>query len=164
MTESFGSAVAAYTALFISIVTAFTVLYNIVVWKATITVKVDTMWAFQMRRAVSEAVSSGLATLNSPLTFTSRALDTLAPIRDKLIAFGKEHKGEDQLSLTYQIEAFFGDELLKDFCLPLKTSHGACILAALQIAKGAPVEITFDPYTDMPSLPLISLHSKQRKL
>ena len=164
MTESTTAIIASLSAVFISVVTAFTVLYNIVVWKATITVKVETMWAFQMRRAVSEAVQGGLATLNSPLTFTSKSLDALAPIRDRLIAFGKEHNGEGQLAMTFELEACFGDELLKEFCLPLKTSHGACLLAALQIAKGSPVDITFDPYTEMPSLPLMALPSRNRRI
>ena len=148
----------------VSLFTVLVTLLSGVYAYAQLKLKVDTMWAFQMRRAVSEAVSGGLATLHSPLTFTAKALKTLAPIRDSLIEFGKEHEGESQLEITFKLEAEFGDILLKDFCLPLKTSHGACILAALQIAQGSPVEITFDPYTQMPSLPLMSLHSKQRKL
>jgi len=157
------NSVASFSALFISVVTAMTLLYNVAVWKAKIEVKVETMWAFQMRRAVSEAVEGGLATLNSPLAFTATALDALAPIRDRLIAFGKAHQGESQLELTFHIEAAFGDELLENFCLPLKTSHGACVLAALEIAKGSPIDISFDPHFK-PSLPLMRLSKLERKM
>jgi len=41
---------------------------------ARIEVKVDTLWDFQMRRAVAEAVSKGVATINSPLKVTGHAM------------------------------------------------------------------------------------------
>ena len=52
-------------------------------------VKVETMWAFQMRRAISETVASGMGTLNSPLKFSDLAIASLEPIKQDLLEFWK---------------------------------------------------------------------------
>src|SRR5438046_568275 len=48
---------------------------------ASIEVKVDTLWDFQIRRGFSEAVQKGIGTMNSPLILTEEAkswLDCMA--------------------------------------------------------------------------------------
>jgi hypothetical protein len=159
MSQSTVNTILASSALFTVLITLLTGVYAY----AQLKLKVDTMWAFQMRRAVSEAVEGGLATLNSPLSFTMPALETLAPIADRLRALANRYPMASQLELAFLIEEHYGDELLERFCIPLRTSHGACVLAALEVAKGGPIDITFNP-SIKPSLPLMRLHEKERKL
>lgn len=107
-------------------------------------VKVETMWAFQMRRAVSETITSGLGAMNSPLHFTEEAMASLDPIRADLIHFwGGLPPGTSDAEALLAIEQRFGDELLKDVCSPCGLSHGACLLLALAIAKQSS-ELTLD--------------------
>ena len=98
--------------------------------------KVDTMWAFQMRRAMSEAVDDGVGSLNSPLVFSDDARERLNPIKQDLIAFyaklpPKLTDGE----ILLKIEHEFGDRLLIMVCVPCGLSHGACLLLAMAIAR-----------------------------
>jgi hypothetical protein len=98
--------------------------------------KVDTMWAFQMRRAMSEVVATGIGTMNSPLLFSDMARDALDPIKDDLINYYNHHlvsKGDADALL--EIEREFGETLLTNVCIPCKLSHGACLLLALSVAK-----------------------------
>lgn len=98
--------------------------------------KVDTMWAFQMRRAISEVSEKGLGTLNSPLKFDKIAYDSLAPIKDELIQFYKEYeRDKDDAAVLLAIETKFGERLLRLVCIPCMLTHGACLILALAVAK-----------------------------
>lgn len=99
-------------------------------------IKVETMWAFQMRRAFSEAVEKGVAVANSPLTFLPGVRERLDPIKEELIAWWKEtgHVMSNALALL-DIERLFGDRLLQVVCLPCNLTHGACLLLAMAVAK-----------------------------
>ena len=136
--------IAAFSALLVSIMTIATVIYSSATRTAKLEVKVDTMWAFQMRRAVSEAVSSDLADLNSPLAFHPDTLRVLDPLRDRLQTFVREHRSLKTLDLLFALEQQFGADLLVDFCIPLGTYQGACLLAALQVGFDKPIEVTND--------------------
>ena len=46
------------------------------------------------------------------------------------------HRRYDQADFLLGLEADFGNEMLTRFCIPLKASNGACLLAAMQIALG----------------------------
>jgi hypothetical protein len=108
-------------------------------------VKVETMWAFQMRRAVSETITTGLGQLNSPLHFTDAAIAALEPMRQQLLEFWKSvPPGTTDGEALLLIEARFGDEILKYVCIPCSLSNGACLLLALTIAKQSN-EISFVP-------------------
>ncbi len=98
--------------------------------------KVDTMWGFQMRRSMSEVVTSGVGKVNSPVVFTPEILSHLEPLKPKLIGWYKEfpnHKSDADALLG--IEQSFGDDLLKLVCFPCGLSYGACLIMALVIAK-----------------------------
>jgi hypothetical protein len=103
---------------------------------STLETKVDTMWAFQMRRAASEAVSLGIGKMESPLTLNDDAIKTLDPIRGELESFGKTmiSNGCGDAQVLLEIEKQFGDKLLSDTCIPMRMSHGACLLLAYAIA------------------------------
>ena len=101
--------------------------------------KVDTMWAFQMRRAMSEVVEKGIGSLNSPMIFSDEARTALAPIKEQLIDFyqnkvtGTERNSDSLLLLA--IERVFGSRLLELVCVPCRLTHGACLLLAMAVAK-----------------------------
>ncbi len=117
-----------------SIVYAFILFYKL----ARIDVKVETLWAFQMRRAMSEAVLQGAATLNSPLTFTPEALATVNPLKPALIEWWNTRgKNLSHIDALFDLELKFGEKLVQNLCLPHKYSHGACILLALAVASNS---------------------------
>ena len=107
------------------------------VWKiARMEVKVDTLWDFQMRRALSESIQKGVATLNSPLTVTPEAKawmhELAAKLRDFYAKLG--HRMTDR-ELAIEIERRFGDEILHKVCIPNGLYEGACLIIAMEIAK-----------------------------
>jgi hypothetical protein len=102
--------------------------------------KVDTMWQFQMRRAISEINDKEIGTTHSPIQFTETAYHALEAIRPQLMEFWTkwQHKDDDAASLL-AIEREFGQSLLKLVCFPCKLTHGACLILALAVAKQTPV-------------------------
>jgi hypothetical protein len=125
-------------ALIGSAISILTVLYFMTTKFARLELQVETMWAFQMRRAFSEVVTSGIGTVNSPLMFTEEAKRFLEPIKNELVAMwenGELSKRTDGETLL-EIERVFGNRLLTMVCVPCGLSHGACLLLALSIAKG----------------------------
>ena len=141
MTPATVNTIAAFSALIVSIITGFTVVYNSATRLAKIEVKVETLWAFQMRRGAAEAVTNNMATLNSPLNFRADVLATLNPMKERLQLFAREHQGVTEVEFFMLLERAFGDELVKRFCIPLKVNQGACLLASMQVALQAPIPI-----------------------
>src|ERR1022692_481781 len=101
----------------------------------TIEVKVDTMWDFTLRRARSEAVNNGYATINSPLVFSDEARGWLEPfaslLRDLYVSMGDHVTDTD---LAVEIERIFGVRLLNEICIPHHMYMGACLLLAMDVA------------------------------
>jgi hypothetical protein len=98
--------------------------------------KVDTMWGFQMRRSMTEVVSTGVGTLNSPLVISDEVMASLNPIKDRLIKWYDGYEGRSSdASVLLGIEQAFGNELVKRVCIPCKLSYGACLIIALAVAK-----------------------------
>jgi hypothetical protein len=107
--------------------------------------KVNTMWEFQMRRAVSEAIANKVGTQNSPLTITTKAQAFLDPIKDELRTYWKFYGHKlTEFDAMLQLEQMFGDRLLNLICLPCGLSHGACLVVALSVAKGTQTLELFD--------------------
>jgi len=107
-------------------------------WRlAQIAVKVETMWQFQLRRGIAEAVHHGMATVNSPFVITEEAkswLDDLAvPLRQLYQKLGRHVSDTD---LLIEIELRFGDEIVKKVCIPHGVDQGVCLVIALAVAKG----------------------------
>jgi hypothetical protein len=99
--------------------------------------KVDTMWGFQMRRSMSEVITSGTGILNSPLIITQDALMHLEPLKIPLRELYKEQSPMGDASMLLEIEKKFGDAILDLVCLPCGVSYGACLIIALAVAKGS---------------------------
>lgn len=98
--------------------------------------KVDTMWAFQMRRAMSETVSTGLGSMNSPLIFSDFARHSLDPIEAELKELWRQTlQFMDDAEALLEIERVYGDRLLTLVCVPCGLSHGACLLLAFSVAS-----------------------------
>lgn len=98
--------------------------------------KVDTMWGFQMRRSMSEVVTSGSGTFKSPIVITPEARAHLDPLKDELIGWYKNYEGRDSdASVLLGLEQYFGDRLFDLVCVPCGLSYGACLIIALAVAK-----------------------------
>jgi hypothetical protein len=101
--------------------------------------KIDTMWDFQVRRAVSEVVEIGIVeTKDKPLKFTDDAREALKPIAKELVTFyrGLPHEiKNDDAAVLLKIEDSFGQRLLDLVCIPCNLTHGACLLLAYSVAK-----------------------------
>lgn len=101
-----------------------------------IEVKVDTIWDFQMKRALAESLHTGIAKMNSPLMFNPETKLWLKDIATDLRAFyrsiGRTMTNND---ITLEIERRWGDDLVRKICIPYKTHLGACLLLAAAIAK-----------------------------
>lgn len=106
---------------------------------ASLEVKVDTMWTFQLRRGISESLQQGVFTKNSPLQITDHArvwmsslvIDLQNTYRDK-----RWTKLRDP-DLAEIIEREFGERLLHEVCIPRSLSMGACLIMAMKIAREA---------------------------
>jgi hypothetical protein len=99
-------------------------------------VKVDTIWDFQMRRAIVNAVASGNATINSPVVFTSEFLKHFRSMASDLrLFYTTVGHSLSERDLQLEMERRFGDRFLKEICIPAGVSSGECILAAIQVAR-----------------------------
>lgn len=111
-------------------------LYQITTRLARLELKVDTMWDFVMRRALAEGVAKGIGTLNSPFLLVDEAKVWFEPLRDDLHKFYRERGFRLSDKEMFQaIEREFGARLLVDICIPHKLYAGACVLAAIEVAK-----------------------------
>jgi len=100
-------------------------------------VKVNTIWSFLMKRALSEALVQGVATRNSPVRVTDEAKrwmrDLLPAIREFYATLGRQNITDEELAL--EIEGRFGDLILHEVCIPHGLFMGACLLIAIQAVK-----------------------------
>ena len=119
-------------------VSLLSVIYFAGVKLATLQVKVDTMWAFTLRRAQSEAVITGMATVNSPIMITEDAKKLVDPILGSLVTLYRSCSPSisDQ-DFAIEIARNLGDRLLHEVCIPNKLSLGACLFIAIETVKQA---------------------------
>ncbi len=99
-------------------------------------VKVDTMWAIAMKRALAEGIEAGLIKMNSPVRLEAHSQELFAHLADELEEFGKKNSKLTESNLMLEIEREFGQRLLREVCLPNKLPFGVCLLIATAIAKG----------------------------
>lgn len=123
------------------------VLSSLVGWiylVAEVRVKVNKLWRdnetwndFNMQRAWGEAFRMGAATKNSPIVITQQARDWMDPLAAELRAFYRGcKKGISDDELWKEIQRSFGQRILDMVCIPYDLSQGACILIAVDVAKG----------------------------
>ena len=101
-----------------------------------LSLKVETMWQFTLRRGMSEAVSKGFATMNSPFIVgpeARRRMEPLMPaLRNVYRALGSSASDVD---LMVAIERDHGDKILTEVCIPCGFFMGACLAIAIQILR-----------------------------
>ena len=99
--------------------------------------KVDTMWEFTLRRAKSEAVALGFATLNSPLLVKPETKHRMAAVLPALrdVYFNRGGKKLSNSALALELERHHGDKILKEVCIPCGMFLGACLVIAVQILR-----------------------------
>ena len=103
---------------------------------ATLTVKVDTMWSFTMRRAVSEAVNNDLMKHNSPLEITAKGYTYIKPMAQELWDhYQKYPVAVSDADLALAIERDFGERLLKEVCIQNNLLFGECIILAIEAVR-----------------------------
>ena len=103
---------------------------------ATLTVKVDTMWSFTMRRATSEALQNELMTHNSPLEITAKGYEFIRPMAPELFDYYKASAGQmKDEDLALAITRDFGDRLLKEVCIPNDLLYGECLILAIEAVR-----------------------------
>ncbi len=102
----------------------------------TIEVKVATMWNFLLRRAKGEAVLSGLADFNSPLVVKDSA-KSLVPqdLRDKIVLAFADQPELSDVEMAVAIELRFGDEILREMCVPHGLYMGACLMICMAVVR-----------------------------
>lgn len=106
---------------------------------ARLEVRVGIIWKSLMRRAVSESVQKGIASLNSPVTIRDEAKKWMDKMRPELQAFYRRlgrNLTPDELAM--EIERRFGDEILREVCIPNGLSEHACLLIAREVAREGP--------------------------
>jgi len=98
--------------------------------------KFDVIWTFLLRRGISEAIHGGNATMNSPVTLTPKAKEIINGLKPELQQLAKQHAGWTDAELALEIEKRWGDFILKQICIPQGLHAGACLIMALEAARG----------------------------
>ncbi len=121
----------------LSVLALLSIAYTVSVRLAKLELKVDTIWDFLVRRAFSEAIEKGAATMNSPITITPESSALMQEMRPALRIYYCEHgyKLSDS-ELMLDIERRFGNELLQKVCIPNKLTADAVMILAVLVAKG----------------------------
>lgn len=127
--------IAPIASIIMSVVSVISVIYLGAYKMGRLEVKVDTMWDFQMRRAFSEAVNTGVGTMNSPLQFVPEAMEKLECMKPALQDFWAQNKLLPMNEFVVKLENNFGTRIMEEVCIPLGLSHGACLLMAAAAAK-----------------------------
>lgn len=128
--------VAAIVALICGLISIGSVIYFAGFKLAGLEVKVNTVWDFLMRRAMSEAIHSGVGGLNSPFELKPAAKEWMQVMASDLRAFyAKLGRKLTDAELALEIERHFGQRILEQVCIPHGIYQGACLLIAVELAK-----------------------------
>lgn len=105
-------------------------------WMSATETKLNVVWGFLMNRAIGEAVQKNIATFNSPVVISEEAKRWMAGMADQLREFyAKLGRRLSEWELALEIERMFGEQILKEVCIPNHLSQGACLLIAIEVAK-----------------------------
>ena len=101
-----------------------------------LSLKVDTMWEFTLRRGKSEAVDKGFATMNSPFIVTEEAKRRMEPLMtDIRETYRKLGEYVSDVDLMVELEQHYGDRMLTEVCIPCGFYMGACLAIAVQLLR-----------------------------
>jgi hypothetical protein len=97
------------------------------------------VWSFLIRRAAAKVVEKGLGTMNSPVMLhVDVDVDTIMrPIAGRLREFGRQRRQLNDEALMLEIEKTFGEQIMREICIPNGLSDGECLILAAKVARGA---------------------------
>lgn len=109
--------------------------------------KVNVMWRFLNQRAklaLEEESTGGLmlsaAHREHKITLPKRVYEAFADLAPKLrMRYQESWQFLDEDALALEIQAEFGDEIIRDVCRPLGWNDGKCLQAAAIIAQESPI-------------------------
>lgn len=98
---------------------------------------VETLWVFQLRRGMLEAVTNDLGTEKSPFRLTASASQLLEPILPELKAFYKEIGGDKIgiVELSVALESKFGEKIVEEVCKKVNVTKAACMVVAISMLR-----------------------------
>lgn len=108
---------------------------------AKLEVKVDTIWDYLIKKAMTDALNSGMATQNSPIHITDEIKARVTAhigykLYNSLRKLYKEHQQLSDNALALKIQQQFGEQIAKEMCIPNEDlSYETCLFIALEIAK-----------------------------
>jgi hypothetical protein len=91
---------------------------------------------FLFRRGTAEAVINGKATINSPIKISDEAEMIFQDLKPDLKKMGQANPGMTDVELAFLIERKWGDFIMKNICIPHKMTQGACLVFAVELARG----------------------------
>ena len=104
---------------------------------ARLELRLDIVWQFIMRRAMVEALQKGVAVYNSPFAVTAEArawmVNLAQPLHDFYRKLGRVLSDDD---LALEIERRFGEQIVREVCVPHGLTAGACLLIAVALVRG----------------------------
>jgi hypothetical protein len=123
---------------------------------ARISLMVETMWAFMMRRGLQAGLAGNDPSLkrNSPIQSTGKLDPYFALLTGELQKLYHEQsldKLTDEAAMM-MIESRFGKRIMDEVCNPSGTASGECLWVALSLARqdACPVKPNIDPSAATP--------------
>jgi hypothetical protein len=104
---------------------------------AQMNVKVETMWQFQFRRAISEGSQAGSLKVNSPVKPSEKLAAMFEPMRADLTKWYQTVAQESDFDAAVKLEFAFGERIMKEVAIPNDLNHGVALIGALSVAKQA---------------------------
>jgi hypothetical protein len=131
--------IAAWAGATMSCLSLASVVYFAGIKMATLSVKVETMWSFMMKRAISEAVNNDLMKHNSPLEITAKGYNYIQPMAQEMWKYYEKNTATssklNDADLALAIERDFGERLLKEICIPNNLLFGECVILAIEAVR-----------------------------
>src|SRR5271166_3409193 len=103
-----------------------------------IELKVETMWDFLFKRALSETVAKNLASINSPFRITSEGRKNFTGIENELKEFYLINKNlfdRNDKRMFIELQNKFGNRILNEIAIPNKMIYSDCMLIAMEISR-----------------------------
>jgi len=103
-------------------------------------IKIDTLWDFIIRRAKVEFVEKGFGVMQSPLAIKAGALKLIEPFVMRVLPFYNDlvdkNPAISDKDLFIELEMKFGDDLVKQVCIPHNLTAGACMILVIEGCRG----------------------------
>jgi hypothetical protein len=103
---------------------------------AAIERKLDVVWEYIYNRAKTEFLIKKMGTINSPIKVSDEVRSWYKPIsRELKNTYNQVGANLTEKELFIHIHEKFGEWITKNICLPYGLENGACIIAAIAVAK-----------------------------